>query len=169
MAKADSSTPHETFSKSDNSDLSVWEIFSFEEDREKYIIRATGFFIGPHHFITNFHVISSILNNSTNNTNIVLSQQGRSSVLKLKKVLAVSALYDLALLEIEEEVTNFLSLRENPPEPSENLFLTAYPNRGELTKMRKTGDVIYEDSRRYDFPVNHSSLSGASGSPVLDE
>ena len=159
---------HEAPSPSDNPDLSVWKIASFEEKREEYIVHATGFFIGRNHFITNFHVISSMLREATDSTKIVLSQQGKKSILKVKGVLAVSALHDLALLEIEGNVTPYLSLRENPPEPSEDLFLISYPN-GKFTKMKKTENIIYEDKQRYDFPVNHSYLYGTSGSPVLDK
>ena len=35
--------------------------------------------------------------------------------------------------------------------------------------MRKTGNIFYEDSRSYTFPVDHSDKGGSSGSPVLDE
>ena len=63
---------------------------------------------------------------------------------------------------------NFLSLREALPEPDENLFITAYP-KGTFTRIKKTGNIFYEDSQYYAFSVNRSVLSGASGSPVLDE
>ena len=117
--------------------------------------------------------------------NIVLSQ-GENTVF-VKRVLALSAVYDLALLEVErdpidplilkdevsisemeEEAVNFLSLREDPPRPDEDLFITAYP-KGVFTRVRKTGNISYEDSLYYAFSVNRSGLSGASGSPVLDE
>ena len=132
--------------------------------------------VGVNHFITNFHVINSLLHapypedvpqNRLENE-IVLSQEGNSSVLKVKRVLAVSALYDLVLFEMEEDVIDYLSPRENPPESSENLFLIAYLDGG-VTKIRKTGDISYEGSKSYFFPVDHSDLGGASGSPVLDE
>ena len=124
-----------------------------------------------------------LLNQSNNY--IVLSQG--ENIAFVKGVLALSAVYDLALLETEdipknsiilkkkastlktkENITHFLSLGEDMPEPSADLFVTAYP-KGEFTKMRKTVDISYEDSQYYVFSVNNSVLNGASGSPVLDE
>ena len=168
-------SPNETFSQLETSEQAVWKIHNFN-------ISGTGFFIGPNHFITNFHVIDMILHqmpfgdisqndrsaNKDSMSRIVLSQEGSTSVLRIKKILAISALYDLALLETEENVTDYLSLREHPLELSESLFLIAYPG-GVFTKISKTGGIVYEDNQRYDFPINHFSLSGASGSPVLDE
>ena len=57
--------------------------------------------------------------------------------LELKRILAVSAVYDLALIETEENVTNYLRLREDPVDPGENLFLNAYPD-GTFKEMKKT-------------------------------
>ena len=166
FARAD--LPDEPFLQSENSKLSIWKIISFEENIEENTVYATGFFVGENRFVTNFHVLLSILGRAKDNTSIALSQEGSDSVLRVKKVLALSALYDLALLETEENTTNFLSLRENPPEPSENLIIPAYPSEI-FTTIKKTGNIIREDSIDYTFPVNNFLLNGASGSPVLDE
>ena len=157
---ADSSYP-EISQQLKNSEQAVWKI-------ENQYGRGTGFFVGPNHFITNFHVISGMLEDEDTFNDIVLSQEGSDLFLGIKRVLAVSALYDLVLLETEESVTNYLSLRESHPEPGENLFLAAYPD-GIFMRIKKTGDIFYEDDQRYDFPVNHFDLGGASGGPVLDE
>ena len=160
-SKADFSSS-ESFPQLGNSEQAVWKIHRLDQRGS-----GTGFFIGPNHFITNFHVIHFLLNGE-DSPDIVLSQKGNPSVLTVGKVLAISILYDLALLEIEEDVTNYLSLREDPLEPGESLFLIAYP-KGVFTKMRKTGNIVYEDDQRYDFTINRSSISGASGGPVLEE
>ena len=175
-AKADSSSS-ETSSQLINSEQAIWKIHHLGRYGN-----GTGFFVGPNHFITNFHIVSGLLNrpfigdtsqdhgseNKDPVNRIVLSQEENSSILRIKRAIAVSALYDLALLETEESGTNYLSLRESHPEPSENLFLAAYPNRI-FTRIKKTGDIFYEDSHKYKFPVNHFFLHGVSGSPVLDE
>ena len=174
-------------SQLDNADQAIWKISSLRNDgneRNKAVANGTGFFVGANHFITNFHVISSMLLNRPEN-NIVLSQgENRAYV---KGILAVSAVYDLALLEVErisinsltlkeelpiskrgENAANFLSLRKDLPETSENLFITAYPS-GIFARIEKTGDISYEDEEIYAFSVNKYVLTGASGSPVLDE
>lgn len=99
---------------------------------------------------------------------IVLSQDGQDTVLRVKKVRDLSALYDLALLETEETVTHFLKVNETPPESTASLFIPAYP-QGNFKKIEKTRDFSYKDNYIYELTVNHSDLSGVSGSPVLDE
>ena len=163
---------NETSLQSENAEQAIWKI----SDRDQ-LASGTGFFIGENHFITNFHVISGMLNRlsfegMSQDQNIIdhifLSQEGSSSILRVKGVLAISALYDLALLETEENVTNFLSLREDPPQPGESLFSMAYVD-GIFTEIRKIGEIFYEDNYRYDFPADILGLRGASGGPVLDE
>ena len=150
---ADSSTHSETSLQLDNSNQAIWKINS-------EMINGTGFFVGVNHFVTNFHVISSMLSDSRSLADIILLQEGNGSVLTIKKIIAVSSLHDLALLETKEGVTNYLHLRESLPEPSEDLFLVAYPG-GVFTKIRKTGDIFYEDDQSYMFPADNSSMSGA--------
>ena len=176
FAKADLTHP-ETLSQSDYSERAIWNI----QGRHG---TGTGFFIGENHFITNLHVVNMLfhqssfedmsknhgLENQNPMNHVVLEQKENTSVLKIKKIVSISALHDLVLLETEEDVTDYLDLREYSPESGEDFFLIAYPG-GILTKIRKIRDIFYEDSLEYSFSVNlnHSSLAGASGSPLLDE
>ena len=79
--------------------------------------------MGPRHFVTNFHVIAGSLNESSFE-DIILSQEGNSHRLKMKKIVSVSALHDLAILETEQEVLDYLSLAgEAVPQQEENLYV----------------------------------------------
>ena len=182
---------HETSSKLDNSERAIWKIFSLEidEGEKDIVMNGTGFFVGANHVITNFHVISSMLSRPEND---ILLLQGEN-VAFIKRILALSAVYDLALLEVErfsftlvfkkevpefeEEVpvseregedADFLSLGEDPSDPSADLFVTAYP-KGVFTRMKKTADIFSVDGQQYAFSVNRSDLHGASGAPVLND
>ena len=73
---------------------------------------GTGFFMRPSHFVTNFHVISGLLDKSSLE-DISLSQEGNSRELKIKRIIALSAFYDLATLETEQEVSDYLSFRRS--------------------------------------------------------
>ena len=182
VAKANILSP-EIPSQLENAERAIWKIYSSNENGN-----GTGFFIGPNQFVTNFHVIDPLLHElsdenmfrkDTSQGNelidqnidhiVYLSQENNTSVLKVTKVLAVSALYDLALLETKENVTDYLSFKEDTLKSNKNLFVIGYPE-GIFRVMSKTGDILfYEDIQMYYFPTNHSSLPGASGSPVLDE
>ena len=154
-------SPEKTLSFLDNSTQAIWKIHRLDQHRN-----GTGFFIGPNHFITSLHIINVLLHESSfedmsqdywlEDQNIVLEQEGNPSVLQVKRVLAVSALHNLALLETEENITNYLNLRDNM-RLSKSLLSIAYP-KGIFTKIRKMGDILYEDDQRYNFPANYSSL-----------
>ena len=142
---------------------SVWKISWSDSDTTP---SGTGFFVGENHFITNFHVIYPMLKNIES---ITLSQKGNPTDLKVTNILALSAIHDLALVEVETKYfTNFLSLRESQPEPYEVLYVPAYP-KNRFTDIKKIGNIFFHGISRLSFAVNHSSLHGASGSPVLDE
>ena len=143
-----------------SAEKSIWKIQSNSGE-------GTGFFIGENYFITNFHVAVPVFSGSPLES-LTLLQEGKASKLKVKKVLALSALHDLALVEIEGKVTNYLSIKESSPELEENLFLPAYP-KGIFKRMKKTGNIFYEDDFIYSFPSSHFDFHGASGGPVLDE
>ena len=135
---------------------SVWEISAQGG-------RGTGFFIASNKFITNFHVIYD----SSKVEDITLSQEGNAKILKIKGILAVSVLHDLALLETTQSVDHYLPIRRKPLQEQEDVFLTGYPD-GKLTDIRKTSDRLMFSKDTTSFFVNNSSLGGASGSPVVD-
>ena len=137
---------------------SVWQIHNFR-------ITGTAFFIGPNLFVTNFHVMNDLLKGSLA-TNVVLQQKGISSYLRIRRILQISALHDLVFVETEESVINYLNIKEDMFQPNEELLVLGYP-KGEFKEIKKTGRVVDKD-RSYAFPLNHSFLNGASGSPVLN-
>ena len=129
---------------------------------------ATAFSIGHNLFITNFHVLLPVFKKSSKN--VILKQGGCSSFLQIKQVIAISALYDLALFETEEKVTDYLTIRDHPLQPDETLFVVGYP-QGILMEFRNT-EKLFDKAYSYysyTFPVNQFPLEGSSGSPVLDE
>ena len=159
---------HSEFSELDSSGSSVWKIFSFEKNIQNPGMEATGFFIGPNHFIANFHFLDLVLNMARNSTGIALSQEWTSLALKVKKVLVVSALYDLVLFKTEGNVTKYLSLIEYPPEPSTSAFFITYPD-GISEETIKKVSFFSEDTEKYTLSFDSSLLEGRiTGGPVLD-
>ena len=141
----------------------VWKIRNLNT-----LNQGTGFFTSPKRFVTNFHIIANLLDERSFR-DILLSQEEISRKLKIKRIIAVSALHDLAILETEQEVSNYLSLSgEAVPQQEENLYVIGYPKRS-FQIMKKTGSFLYQDSQSYTIITNYSETFGASGSPLLNE
>ena len=85
----------------------------------------------------------------------------------MKQVLSISAVHDLALIETKETSQHYLKLSETKLKPDEDLSLIGYPD-GIFTTIKITGRNNPKNDSFFSFPVNHSKLGGASGSPVLN-
>ena len=141
----------------------VWKIHSSNN-----LEFGTGFFIGPRHFVTNFHVINGLLNKSSFK-DFILSQEGNPRKLRVRRIISLWALHDLAILETEQGVSDYLSLSEEAiPQQKEDLYMIGYPE-GSFKIMKRTGNFLYQHNDFYIITCNHSELSGASGSPVLNK
>ena len=127
---------------------------------------GTAFAIGPNQFITNFHVMLSIFKGVESSEEIVLSQKGKT--LSFNRPLKINSVYDLALFETKESLSDYLHITDVSIEAGEKLFAIGYP-QGVLTIVKKTARVTYEDDLSYGFAVDHSELHGISGSPLLNE
>ena len=95
----------------------VWEVNNYNmksEDLcgEKRHSRGTAFAISPNIFVTDFHVLSGFLSRCSDIEGISLRQENNSVRLKVRRILAVSATYDLALFEIKGNVENYLNFAE---------------------------------------------------------
>ena len=132
-------------------------------------IEATGFFISPNQFVTSFHVITHLLEES--NLKEVLIIQENSVKLKIKRIQMLSAIHDLAVLEIESEVSHYLPLKNVDIKSvdiksDDSFFISSYLNK-KSRMLFKTGNLS-GNKDIINFTVDHDSLVGASGSPVLN-
>ena len=137
----------------------VWRIYRSNSS-------GTAFPIGPNLFVTNFHVLYSMLEEESSIKDVTFHQKGDVFHLTIKRVVAVSALYDLVLFETEESVTNYLNISDIPIRPNDELLIPGYPQRN-FKEVKKTGKAV-DNGYHYNFPVNHYFLLGSSGSPVLN-
>ena len=149
-----------------DAEASIWKIHT--NFRRVFYSKGTGFSIGPNLVVTNLHVLEGLLKTAEKLNKIHLTQEGNSDTLNIKQVVSISALYDLALIEINETSQHYLTLSESKVKPDDNLFLTGYPD-GIFKRTKKTGNIDYESDSFLPFSINHSKLTGASGSPVLND
>ncbi len=127
---------------------------------------GTGFFISKNEFVTNFHIIDHLTQDNIKSSHLI--QEGHSRTLKIKQIKHLSAQHDLAVLEIEGEVNDYLNISEEIPQPDEDLFLIGYPD-GQFSVIKKISNILLSrNESSYSFFSDHSTLSGASGSPLLN-
>ena len=119
---------------------------------------GTGFFISNNKIVTNAHIIDKVKDLEE----ITIVQKGNPRRLKVNKIGRLSIRKDLALLEVDGVVSDFIILPEDTFNSS-NVYALGYPN-GQFKKIRQTGD--FKDGY---FLSDNSDASGASGSPVLNE
>ena len=155
-----------------NPEMALWRVHVPDPD-SKQKKHGVGFFIAPNQFVINFQTLFSLTYGYTIE-DVVLSQEGTPSIsLKISKVVALSPLYDLALLTTDKKVAHWLNLKETPVKLDENLFLPAVYSKEELKQVKKIGPIIWEDDQTYIFPSNYSSFSsnskGLNWSPVVDD
>ena len=131
---------------------------------------ATAFFISPRHVVTSWHIIQK----NQNMASLSLQQEGNERRLSIKRLISVSALYNLALLETREDSTSHLTVREGVVLDEEELFLLGYPGGGlgytlNLRYTLKTSHLKhFENDNFIYFSVNRTNLYGNNGGPVLD-
>lgn len=164
LAKADFSRYHTYSKRKSPIESSVWNIRNLHEQG----FSGTGFFIEKNLFITNFHGLLSLLK-AGGLRNIVLVQEDDSVALRIEKVMAVAAFYDLALLKIRRRAGHYLTVSQQMPEADASLFVPGYFSGGVFGRIEKSGKIFYEDDQSYVFPVDHCNIFEVIGGPVLNE
>ena len=124
---------------------------------------GTGFFIAPNLFVTNFHAIESIQDIAE----VSFYFDNELSPIRVKKLLAVSFLYDLALLETEGESAVYLS-EGLEPQLEETVFTIGYPETDDLQYHHSVSSIKNWQDMYYSGFFNFGTGKGSSGSPVLN-
>ena len=163
----------------DQAHKAVWKLVQPEG-------HGTAFFIGPNHVVTNFHVIngSKESNKSCSIEDLYLIQG--DTRLKINKVLYVSAVDDLVILETKEPVSEYLNLSKKKRSWSlliqdyfnlnvikksylGRLFALGYPKGVKQTLIHSERYGVIDDGYHYEMAVDQiDDLRGLSGGPVLD-
>ena len=140
------------------------------KEKKVQLQRGTGFFISPKLLITNFHVIHNSLNTETE---LIFKRDEPHSDLKSNKLklLKISSIHDLALLESEEPVEHFLTIESKPIAPQSDIFFLIAYTKNLFIKTKLDYHKIYFDNNLLEFHRNTelNNLKGASGGPIINQ
>ena len=103
----------QTCSQADDIQNSVWRIQYDSSSSETA-------FIGPNLFFTDFYVLQSMLKNENSFKPLLFKQKDLSFYPTVKRVIAVSALHNLAILETTDSVSSYLDINDEKSFDCEN-------------------------------------------------
>jgi len=131
---------------------------------------GSGFFIDPHHMITNFHVID-MANDKVKIISNKDSEESETLVINEMKVLKVSLIYDLALLRSENASDHFIPVRKRAIDTiKDSFFLLGYPgNRFIFSEVFYNGSHLNRNLLLFNRKQELGQLTGASGGPIIDQ
>jgi len=133
------------------------------------LMSGTGFFISPHHIVTNAHVVAGLAH-----PKISL----RSQIMNTSLV-SFDPTNDIAVLYAETPQHTWLEFAAKPATPGDAVLIVGYPKGGE--RHSQTGNItsvvnalskdIYETntSLRKVLSVQSTIVQGNSGGPVIDK
>ena len=101
---------------------------------------TTAFAVGPNRFIMNLHSMNRLLKQDSIN-DITLQQEGSSSHLTIRRIIAVSAIYDLVLFETKKSVSHYADIVNGRPYSYEDLVIFGYVD-GKFVEIKKTGSLL---------------------------
>ena len=135
---------------------------------------GTAFFIGPNQVVTHtYNITGTGKSKSRSNKIDAIYLEQRDQKLKLRKVLNISAVNGLAVLETEGEVSNYLNISKE--EPSGRLFALGYSQGVKQTLIHSEKYGVFDNGYGYDMSVDkvmssdRSNFSGGvHGGPVVN-
>ena len=145
---------------------SVYQIRVINKKTGKKITIGSGFVVGREDIIaTNYHVVSSYVNDSNNYTVDYLSKAGKTGDLIL---LDFDVVHDLALLKAPQSLGKPLVLG-TVPRKGANLYSVGNPLDLGLSIVEGTNNGVLEQSIDHNILFSGSLNAGMSGGPTLDE
>ncbi|WP_110690225.1 S1 family peptidase [Thiofilum flexile] len=145
---------------------SVYQIRVINKQTGKKITIGSGFVVGREDIVaTNYHVVSSYVNDINNYTLDYLSKSGKTGELTL---LDLDIVHDLAVLKASQPLGKPLGLGKVPRKGA-NLYSIGNPLDLGLSIVEGTNNGVLEYSTDQNILFSGSLNAGMSGGPTLDE
>ena len=155
----------EVYERCKKSVLVMGSVYKCEKCGRNHVTPATGFVLSESGAaVTNYHVV----NNPKNITLVAMTAGG--AVHAVKSVLAASAAYDVAILQLD--ATDLVPLAIGPRAPiGSDVFVISHPDRRFYTLGRgivaRYGTIIREKQRVPMLQITANYARGSSGGPIL--
>ncbi|HET7586418.1 MAG TPA: serine protease [Gemmatimonadaceae bacterium] len=128
---------------------------------------GSGFFVSAHgHVVTNYHVVSQLVQHPERYQASLIEVAGRSFPVH---VLAVDVVHDLAVLESDARPVGHFRLTPVAPEHGARLFALGHPHDLGLSIVEGIYNGLLEHSLYPKIHFTGSINPGMSGGPALDE
>jgi len=157
--------PDKLYERCKKSVLVMGSVYKCEKCGRNHVTPATGFVISESGAaVTNYHVV----NNPKNITLVAMTADG--TVHAVKSVLAASAVYDVAILQLD--ATDLVPLALGPRAAvGSDVFVISHPDRRFYTLGRgivaRYGTIIREKQRVPMLQITADYARGSSGGPIL--
>ena len=133
------------------------------------VAAGTGFFVEGGYLVSTFQVMSRLLEHHRLEDISLVQKDNKVLSVKIKDLVAVAPLADLAILKTTGFEGRFLVLRGESLHESEDLFVGGYFTEG-FEQLKKRGEIkdLNDGDDCFFFVDTHGNLKGVDGSPLLD-
>ena len=138
----------------------IWKIIDTQRRNQ-----ATAVAVSPTRALTNAHVLYEFVRQKS--TDLVLTDSRGQRIVHIVGPVAVSATYDLALIETAEPMPRYLRIARGLPRGrAEQFHLAGYPKQRFAT-LHATQEITASTRASFRLPMERIILGGFSGGPVL--
>ena len=141
------------------------------KDNVQTMNRGSGFIIEDNVMVTNFHVLDSLLDDISDNSNVNLDllhvENTNGQKLSIESIRGVDLIADIALLKVRDFHGQSILLGDISSKENADFFLMGFP-KGEFKQMYLTRSLdvgIFHEFSHY----LRRGLLGASGAPILND
>ncbi|HVM96684.1 MAG TPA: serine protease [Candidatus Acidoferrales bacterium] len=132
---------------------------------ESKSVIGSGFFVAPHHLVTNYHVVSELVHAADRHRAEIVRDDGSTLPLEL---LNLDVVHDLAVLRCDAPSPAYFTFQEVPPPKGQRLFSLGNPYDLGSSIVEGTYNGLLEESLYEKIHFTGAINPGMSGGPTIN-